>query len=198
MRVGIPEVLKYLRHERAITQKELAEETGLSLSAIISYENGLREPNSKAMAVLESYFGVSGEYLRGKPGRNRIFTQKSIKEEPDMKEKILAEALQSFANVYETVLARAGGIPKHVYIDDGKGMRPIYEPELSPVPVVDKAVFVGLLEMVLRQADVAVDHVRLTDTDVVTIWFKSGWKRNVNIECDSRIAIIKDVLRALE
>ena len=115
-----------------------------------------------------------------------------------MKEKALAEALQSFANVYETVLARAGGIPKHVCVDDGKGMRPIYEPALSPVPVVDKAVFVGLLEIVLRQADVAVDHVRLTDTDVVTIWFKSGWKRNVNIEGDSRTSIIKDVLRALE
>ena len=115
-----------------------------------------------------------------------------------MKEKTLAEALQSFANVYETVLARAGGIPKHVCVDDGKGMRPIYEPALSPVPVVDKAVYVALLEIVLRHADVAIDHVRLTDTDVVTIWFKSGWKRNINIECDSRIAIIKDVLRALE
>lgn len=65
MKIGLPEVLKYLRRDMNLTQKQLAKETGLSLSAIVSYENGLREPNSKAMATLESFFGVSGEYLRG-------------------------------------------------------------------------------------------------------------------------------------
>ncbi len=57
--------LKALRKEKNITQKQLATETGLSLSSIVSYENGLREPNSKAMVTLEKFFGVSGEYLRG-------------------------------------------------------------------------------------------------------------------------------------
>jgi transcriptional regulator with XRE-family HTH domain len=57
--------IKYLRRQKGITQKTLAEETGLSKSAIISYENGVREPNSKAMAALEGYFQVTGEYLRG-------------------------------------------------------------------------------------------------------------------------------------
>lgn len=61
----ISEMLRSLRKKEGITQKQLASNTGLSLSAIISYENGLREPNSKAMAALESYFHVSGEYLRG-------------------------------------------------------------------------------------------------------------------------------------
>lgn len=62
---GIAKTLKFLRAEQNITQKQLAKETGLSLSSIISYENGLREPNSKAMSVLEKYFNVSGEFLRG-------------------------------------------------------------------------------------------------------------------------------------
>ncbi len=57
--------IKELRIRDKITQKELAEKTGLSLSSIINYENGMREPNSKAMAALESYFHVTGEYLRG-------------------------------------------------------------------------------------------------------------------------------------
>ena len=61
----LPEVLKDLRLSENLTQKQLAHETGLSLSAIISYENGFREPNSKAMAVLEKYFNVSGPFLRG-------------------------------------------------------------------------------------------------------------------------------------
>lgn len=57
--------IQQLRSEQHITQKQLAQETGLSYSSIIGYENGKREPNSKAMAALERYFNVSGEYLRG-------------------------------------------------------------------------------------------------------------------------------------
>lgn len=57
--------IKELRIDKKITQKELAKQTGLSASSIIGYENGLREPNSKAMAALERFFRVSGEYLRG-------------------------------------------------------------------------------------------------------------------------------------
>ncbi|WP_411655239.1 helix-turn-helix domain-containing protein [Anaeromassilibacillus sp. SJQ-1] len=57
--------LKTLRAEKGITQKQLSEKTGIAYSTIIGYENGKREPNSKAMAALEDYFGVSGAYLRG-------------------------------------------------------------------------------------------------------------------------------------
>ena len=75
MKIGLPEVLKYLRKESKLTQRQLAEETGLSLSAIVSYENGLREPNTKAMAVLERYFNVSGEYLRGELPKEKFFSK---------------------------------------------------------------------------------------------------------------------------
>lgn len=61
----ISQNIRTLRKEKGLTQSQLAKQTGLSMSAIRSYENGLREPNSKAMAALESYFHVTGEYLRG-------------------------------------------------------------------------------------------------------------------------------------
>lgn len=61
----ISKTIKTLRKEMNLTQKELANETGISLSAIIAYENSKREPNSKSMAILESFFNVSGAYLRG-------------------------------------------------------------------------------------------------------------------------------------
>lgn len=61
----LSENLKKLRKQKGLTQSQLAINTGLSMAAIRSYENGLREPNSKAMAALESYFHVTGEYLRG-------------------------------------------------------------------------------------------------------------------------------------
>lgn len=57
--------LKELRISAGITQKELATSTGIALQSIINYENGRREPNSKAMVALERYFNVTGEYLRG-------------------------------------------------------------------------------------------------------------------------------------
>lgn len=57
--------LKELRVSAGITQKELATSTGIALQSIINYENGRREPNSKAMVALERYFNVTGEYLRG-------------------------------------------------------------------------------------------------------------------------------------
>lgn len=57
--------LKELRVSAGVTQKELATSTGIALQSIINYENGRREPNSKAMVALERYFNVTGEYLRG-------------------------------------------------------------------------------------------------------------------------------------
>ena len=63
--MSIAKNLKVLRKETGLTQRGLAQETGIPLKSIINYENGLREPNSKAMAALERYFKVSGEFLRG-------------------------------------------------------------------------------------------------------------------------------------
>lgn len=57
--------IKELRKANGLTQKQLAAAINVSYSAIVGYENGRREPNSKAMAALESYFHVTGEYLRG-------------------------------------------------------------------------------------------------------------------------------------
>ncbi len=63
--MSIATSLKMLRKDAGLTQRELAQKVGLPLRSIINYENGLREPNSKAMATLERFFNVSGEYLRG-------------------------------------------------------------------------------------------------------------------------------------
>ena len=57
--------VRELRLTYHLTQSELAEKTNLSYSSIVSYENGLRDPNARAMAALEKFFGVTGEYLLG-------------------------------------------------------------------------------------------------------------------------------------
>ena len=63
--MDLANTLKMLRKNAKLTQEDLAQKTGLSFHAINSYESGRRTPNSKAMAILESFFHVSGEYLRG-------------------------------------------------------------------------------------------------------------------------------------
>lgn len=63
--MSLSAILKSLRVQQGLSQKELAEKVGLSAHSINSYESGRREPNSKAMAVLEAFFGVTGAYLRG-------------------------------------------------------------------------------------------------------------------------------------
>lgn len=66
--------IKELRLKLQMTQADLAKATGLSYSSIVAYENNVREPNSKALAILESYFRVTGEYLLGWTDNNLLET----------------------------------------------------------------------------------------------------------------------------
>lgn len=59
------DILKQLRKSNKLTQKELAENIGVSEITIRSYESGRRLPNSETLVKLENYFNVSGAYLRG-------------------------------------------------------------------------------------------------------------------------------------
>ena len=53
--------LAKLRDKRGLTQKELAEKTGISKSSIAMYETGERKPTLKRAKMLADFFGVSIE-----------------------------------------------------------------------------------------------------------------------------------------
>jgi transcriptional regulator with XRE-family HTH domain len=55
----VSENLKHLRMEKKLTQKKLAEETGISYSAICKYEAENNEPSPKTRKILAEYFDVS-------------------------------------------------------------------------------------------------------------------------------------------
>ena len=59
------QALKELRMAKGLSQKELAKETGLSLSVIGKWEIGLREPSGNTLIILAKYFGVTTDYLLG-------------------------------------------------------------------------------------------------------------------------------------
>lgn len=61
------EQLKRLRLAAGLTQQDLADEIGISPSAIGMYEQGRREPDRATLLIMSNYFGVSSDYLLGFP-----------------------------------------------------------------------------------------------------------------------------------
>lgn len=55
--------LKELRQARGITQKQLADWSGLGRSQISNYENGIRTPDWKTQEKLADFFNVRLDYL---------------------------------------------------------------------------------------------------------------------------------------
>ena len=63
---------------------------------------------------------------------------------------------------------------------------------------MNKSEFVKAFESVLRNANVDVVSLDLTDDEHVEFTYKGGGKRKVNIACDSYKAIMVDILKYCE
>lgn len=61
------ESLKAARKKSGKTQKEVADSLGVGQSTYKNYECGLREPNGDTVVALANLFGVSTDYLLGRP-----------------------------------------------------------------------------------------------------------------------------------
>lgn len=65
-KLTIPERLQDLRKERHLTLERLAEQTGLSRSALGKYESDdYKDISPFAIATLAEFYGVSADYLMG-------------------------------------------------------------------------------------------------------------------------------------
>ena len=58
--------LKEIRHNKHITQKEVADHIGCSVGAYSKYETGTREPSITILRALADYYEVSVDYLIGR------------------------------------------------------------------------------------------------------------------------------------
>lgn len=63
--VNMGEKLKFLRLEKNITQKQIADRNSLVISAVSSYESGSRYPSYDVLVKLSRIFHVSTDYLLG-------------------------------------------------------------------------------------------------------------------------------------
>jgi transcriptional regulator with XRE-family HTH domain len=82
------ERMKQLRRSRHMTQAELAEQLGLSASAIGMYEQGRREPELSVIMQLCSIFNVPADFLLGTAQAQECLEIKDVIQ--DIQERLLA------------------------------------------------------------------------------------------------------------
>ena len=66
MAIEFNRILTLLRKERGITQKQAAQDLGISQAQLSHYEKGIRECGHDFLIRAADYFGVSCDYLLGR------------------------------------------------------------------------------------------------------------------------------------
>ena len=121
-----PEKLKARRKELKLTQKEIAEQLGISFQAYSAWERGIKEPSKEKVAQLENILKVAKGYFTqieivriynnlSKQGKEKVvlYARNLVQEEQSQKVKTMPERLYEY-RVYERMSA---GIGASVYDD---------------------------------------------------------------------------------
>ncbi len=97
------EILKDLRSEQGLTQKELSKKIGITASAIGFLENGQREPMASTLLAYANYFGVSIDYLMGREQDDNGYYQNlpEKKKAPIAERTQLSEIQENFINEFK-------------------------------------------------------------------------------------------------
>lgn len=74
--------IKYLREEKGLSQKELANYLNISNSTLSQYESGVRVPSDEIKIKLAKYFNVTTDYLLG----NSNVKNTSLKKDDNLEE----------------------------------------------------------------------------------------------------------------
>lgn len=115
-----PEKLKARRKELKLTQKEIAEELGISFQAYSAWERGIKEPSKEKVAQLEKILKVAKGYFTqieivrlynslSKQGKDKVvlYARNLAKEEQTQKVETMPERLYEY-RVYERMSAGIG------------------------------------------------------------------------------------------
>lgn len=68
MNKDFPRILRLLRKERGLKQKEAADSMGIAQALLSHYENGKRECGLDFLIQASEFYGVSADYLLGRTG----------------------------------------------------------------------------------------------------------------------------------
>lgn len=115
-----PEKLKARRKELKLTQKEIAEELGISFQAYSAWERGIKEPSKEKVAQLENILKVAKGYFTqieivrlynslSKQGKDKVvlYARNLAQEEQTQKVATMPERLYEY-RVYERMSAGNG------------------------------------------------------------------------------------------
>lgn len=115
--MNIGETIKNIRKDQGLTQKELAEKTGLALITIQQYERNVREPKLESIKKIAEALGVTmgdligddfDKYKRSMGDELKSCLRTAIKELPQMThtalEKSYYTAEAEFNNDYRSIL----------------------------------------------------------------------------------------------
>ena len=108
--------LKELRKEKKLTQKELAEEIGISKRTLAYWENGESQIKPEKAEKLANFFGVSIAHLLG-------YEDNDFKNETNIKAAVLDEALKKLHAIM--VLAESSESPNLVEFGIGTAIAAI-------------------------------------------------------------------------
>jgi transcriptional regulator with XRE-family HTH domain len=82
-------IIKKLRKERDLTQKDLADKLGITRGAVGLYEQGKRSPDNEMLSMLADFFEVSTDYLLGRTDNRQNPNDKiksAISDDPELLE----------------------------------------------------------------------------------------------------------------
>ena len=83
-------IITLLRKERGITQKQAAQDLGVSQALLSHYEKGIRECGLEFVVKVADYYGVSCDYLLGRSAER---SGQTISVLPTMNKKLIANSL---------------------------------------------------------------------------------------------------------
>ncbi|MCL2885008.1 MAG: helix-turn-helix domain-containing protein [Oscillospiraceae bacterium] len=93
------DILKRLREEREMSQKQLAEQVGTYQQTIYKYEHDISEPDIQMLIALADFFDVSIDYLVG---------YSSVRQKADMKKMLgLSKDETAFLEAYKKLNPKA-------------------------------------------------------------------------------------------
>lgn len=127
-------ILKQLREEKNLSQKDIADYLGITRQAIASYELAKRKPDYETLNKLGDYFGVSVDYLLGRTSCweiNAFNVAKNIE---------LIKGSRTYKELSEDIAAKTGTI--------------IFPEMLETYAVGKKMPFVGIIKILANYAGV--------------------------------------------
>lgn len=105
---SMSEILKELRAEKGVSQKEVAKSLNTTDVTIGRYENGDREPKGEMLYSLAKYYDVSVDYILGYSDKRKPLTDLSEKQKKAIE---LAEQLtdEEFNNIINLISSMKKG-----------------------------------------------------------------------------------------